>query len=212
MEKTDGELTQEEVKNYLTLQGERLITAKRPHWIVLLEPFFLIIFLALLFNLGALLVFAFFYHSIILFTLITLVITTIASSLLAKLWVDNYFHIYIVTTRKILKIRSRPMFTDTVDDVFLDQVRTTEIDIKTDNFIKKILNIGDVVIAFDRPSHDEEFILKDIKDPKKTGDLLCRELENMMYESPIWFEPRKKDHPFKVHDDIYPPQTTDRGP
>ncbi len=33
-----------------------------------------------------------------------------------------------------------------------------------------------------------------------------------MYESPIWFEPRKKNNKSKLHDDIYPKQNMAQGP
>ena len=50
--------------------------------------------------------------------------------------------------------------------------------------------MGDVVIAFDRPSHDETMVIANIKDPANTGTLLANSIKLMMQQAPVWFQPR----------------------
>lgn len=91
---------------------------------------------------------------------------------------------------KILEVNFVPIFSQVINDVFLDQVRTTEIDIKINNFIHEFFDVGDVVISFDRPSHEETFTLKDIKNPRDTGIFIADAIESIMHETPVWFHPR----------------------
>jgi hypothetical protein len=192
MDEVKGDLSYEEIEKYLTFPEERLIVAKRMHWVVLVPEIFTTILVALI-----IMVFVFFptyflLSSLELFLSAALLIFSITMSFIIKMIVDSYFHIYVVTNRKILEVICRPFFTDTINDVFLDQVRTTEVDVRMNGIVNEVFNMGDVVIAFDRSSHDKEFVLKDIKDPRNTGNLIGDELKSIMYSTPIWFQPRDK--------------------
>jgi hypothetical protein len=192
MDKDKGDLTFEEVEKYLTFPEERLIVAKRKHWFVLVPEISTAALVALLILLFVFFPAYFLLSSLELFLSAALLIFSLTISFITKMVVDSYFHIYVVTNRKILEVICRPFFTDTINDVFLDQVRTTEVDVRMNGIVNEVLNMGDVVIAFDRASHDKEFILKDIKDPRNTGNLIGDELKSIMYATPIWFQPRDK--------------------
>ncbi len=123
-----------------------------------------------------------------------------------KITIDWYYHIYIATNRKLLEIRSKPLFSDKIDNVFLDQVRTTEVDTSIPTFIHEFLDMGNVIIEFDRPSHGEPFTLSNIKDAEGTAEFLSDVLENIMRPGPVWFGPTKSTDVIKFTEDIYPPR------
>ena len=197
-------LDSNDVKKLLTLSGETLIVAKRQH------PFILAIKLCLTLVLSACVLFILW--AVLSFMQIRVVIQiatyTIAVSVIAnflvKVMIDWYFHIYFVSNRKILEIIAIPFYSDVVNDVFLDQVRTTEVDANIGNFMEEILNMGDVTIAFDRPSHDQLFVMRSITNPRETAMKLGDCLEVIMNSSPVWF--KRETHPehLKFTEDIYP--------
>lgn len=79
---------------------------------------------------------------------------------------------YIITNHKIIEYDCKPFFSEGVSDILLDLVRCTEIDIHTKGVINQIFDKGDIYITFDRPTHEEGFVIKDIDSPKLTGELL----------------------------------------
>lgn len=189
---TGGDLTQDELNVYLTFPGEKIITAKRQHWSVLIGPILATVFIGLILTIFAYLSSFYFLKSLEFFISAILLVLCVSITVIKKFIIDSIFHLYIVTNRKILEVQCRPMFTDSINDVFLDQVRTTEVDAKKNGILNEILNVGDVAIAFDRPSHDKEFILENISNPRETGNLISSELKSMMHATPIWFQPRKE--------------------
>lgn len=196
------DLVEEELKNYLTLPGERLIIAKRQHGLVLFIPILLTLFLAILSLTVVFLINYYLISSSPFFIISALLILSILTSFIVKIIVDSYFHVYMVTTRRIVEVICQPFFNENIDDVFLDQVRTTEIEVKMDGFINKIFDIGDVVIAFDRPSHDKQYVIKNIRNSRFIGRILSEQLQTMMHDSPIWFQPRKSSDFHKINDDV----------
>lgn len=75
----------------------------------------------------------------------------------------------------------------------LDKVNCTEIDLKVAGFFNELLEMGDVVITFDRPTHEEEFVLKDIYKPEKIEKFLTIRLMDHQAKdslSPMWFRGR----------------------
>ena len=101
---------------------------------------------------------------------------SVALSFITKNIIDWYFHMYILTTRKMLEIRYTPLSSYIMNDVLLDKVNCTEIDFRTKGIVNELLDIGDVVITFDRPTSQEEFVLRDIKSCHKLGSFLTRKL------------------------------------
>lgn len=90
-----------------------------------------------------------------------------------------------------------PLASHVASEVLLDKVNCTEVDLRVDGFFHELLDIGDVIITFDRPTHQEEFILRDIQhgnviDRFLTQKLIDHQPTTMM--QPIWF--RRHQHAF----------------
>ena len=186
----DGLITMGNWEAFLTLEREELLLVQRKHVFVIALPIlftsilaFLLIFLASFFFLSIL-------DSPSLFITTTLLLLSIMLSLIIKIIVDWYFHLYIVTTRKILEIWYTPLASYNVNDVLLDKVNCTEVDLRVDGFWHELVGMGDVVITFDRPTHEEDFILKDIAGSDKIEKFLSSYLmDHEVKESsrPIWY-------------------------
>ncbi len=203
-------LTYFEVKHFCSLPGEHLLIAKRQHWIVLLAPLLFIIF-AGIFLIGVTAgLFGFQIFTLPLFIASILVIGNVALAFMLHEIIDWYFHLYILSDRKLLEVLFQPIFSHVINNVFLDQVRTTEIDIKINGFIQELLDIGDVVIVFDRPSHEETFIFQNVKNPRETGIFIADALESIMHDTPIWFHPRSIANNVRLNDAVFPRRSLKR--
>lgn len=178
---------------FLTLPGEGVIVAKRQYWLVILPNLLVILGPTILLLIGVYYLHIYTRYPVPVLYISILFIISITVTSILKTIIDWYYHFYIVTTRKILEINYSPFFWDKIDDVFLDQVRTTEVDIKINNIFQELFNIGDVIISFDRPSHDKLFILSNIHYPRQIGMLLGNELEANMQTSPVWFKQNKSN-------------------
>ena len=201
MEGKDGEYNDGRIKNCLTLPGEKLLIAKRQHWFVIMVP--LVISIILNFGLIAIVSFLFliFLNSVELLIAASLLISSIFLTCITKLIVDWFNHVYVVTNRKILEVNYAPLFSDALSDLLLDQVRTIEVDIKKDNILNQLFDMGDIIISFDRPSKDKVFVLSNINKPRESGIFLGDQLESVMESSPAGFQNSKSDHPSKFTQD-----------
>lgn len=197
------ELNENDLVRCLSLPNEKIILAKRKHPLIPIAISTSILFTGL-FTTGLLVyLLSITLQSAALTISFALILLTLTSFAISKAVIDWYFHIYIVTNRKILEIKCIPFFSDTIDDVFLDQVRTTEVDTAIPNFIHELLDIGSVTVAFDRPSHDEVYTLSNIKNPRETANLLADSLENLMRPASVWFNPKKSNDFIKFNEDTY---------
>ena len=97
-------------------------------------------------------------------------------SFITKVIIDWYFHLYILTSKKILEVWYTPLASHVVNDILLDKVSCTEIDSRVHGFLNELLDVGDVVITFDRPTHQEEFVLSDIEQCDKVGKFMTQQL------------------------------------
>lgn len=187
---------------------EKLLLYKRRHWIVILPPVFIAI-LVILFSLfsAAVLVSTVFRYPFVLITVELLVISA-TLIILSKIIIEWYFHLYVVTTRKILEVCYRPLCSREINDVLLNQVRCTEVDIKTKGIINELLDVGDVTITFDRPTHQEEFVFSSVKNPRSLGMFLSESLDFILKDTsaPVWYRSSNSDKPnnFKFTEQIIP--------
>ena len=196
------ELPHEGISFCLTLPGEQVLVAKRQH------PFTLLLRIIGLAGIWAILIFfgtvAYtLINSLPLFFAYALLTTAIAMNTALKVAIDWYYHIYIVTNRKILEVRSRPLFSDKIDNVILDQVRTTEIDTSMPSPIHELVDMGDVVLGFDRPSHEKPFVLEQIKNPEDTASFLSEILEGIMKPGSVWLSNKRPNEVLKTTEDVY---------
>lgn len=190
----DGMIIKGDWKSFLTLKDEQLLLVKRRHPFVAFMPILLTILLTIFFIGCAFVVFEFFLLSPTLFFITTLVMLSIATSIVTKVLIDWYFHMYILTTRRILELRYTPLTSYAVNDVMLDRVNCTEIDLQTNGFLNELIDLGDILITFDRPTHQEEFILKDIQGSHKLARFLTQQLMDGKQSDlthPIWFKQRR---------------------
>lgn len=197
------EITEKDCQNFINLAGEQIQVIKRQHPFILAVSIFSVFstsFLILI--LGSLL--SIFLRSVTMALIFSSFIIITSLSFLPKAFLDWYYHLYVITSRKILEIRCVPFFSDQIDDVFLDQIRTTEIDAHIPDFLHELLDMGDVTIAFDRPSHDEVYTLSNIRCPREVASLLGKEFEEEMTHSPVWFKPAETPFVARISEDIYP--------
>lgn len=193
-------------RKFISLPDERLFLATRTHWFTLIPPTAAIAFISI-FLLSA--IFMFFlsgWYDIKFLAVGSLGVATVTFAVIATILVKWYYHLYIITTHKILEVRYLPPFYHSVNDVLLDQVRCTEIDVKTSGILNELLNIGNITLTFDRPTHQEEFVLADISNPDAIGMHLGDMLDAMKRNasSQVWYRTHDNKRPFRFTDDIYP--------
>lgn len=184
---------QENFKSFLTQPGEKLLFAQRQHKITLVMPILLALFLATL-SLGISSVLYFFTSSVsILFICLSLTIVAILI-ILSRIFTEWFFHFYIITNHKLLEGKYVPFSSNKLNDVLLDRVKITEIDTNTDGIINQLLNIGDVIITFDRPVHQQEITFSRIKHVDKIANILSKQLtDNHIPTSPgeAWYKHKR---------------------
>ena len=181
---------------FLTLKGEELLLVKRRHPFVVLTPIIVIFCLTVFFISSAFVLFQDIFYSPSLFYVTMLLLISIAISLCTKTIVDWYFHMYILTSRKILELCYTPLTSYIVNDIMLDRVNCTEVDLQSNGFFNEIIDMGDICITFDRPTRREEFILKDIRGSHELATYLTQQLLDgplqtsaniLQQQNTIWF-------------------------
>lgn len=163
-------------KSFLTLNGEELLLVKHQHKFTLIIPAFFTILLASIISTTALLLYSRFLFSIPLFIVTVLIIISATLTTISKIMVDWYFHFYVLTTRKILEVWYTPLSALVMNGILLDRVNCTEIDVQTHGLLGELIDLGDIVISFDRPTHQEQFIFKDIHGCNRLGVFLTQSL------------------------------------
>lgn len=150
---------------FITLPDEEIIFAQRRHWLTFAIPCLILALFG--FTCWILLIvgtpFLINYFSIIIPA--TLFLSICILSIAMRSVIEWYYHIYIISNRKILEISYSPLTSHQINEVLLDQVKCTEIDSKTEGLINELLDIGHVVITFDRPTHEEELVFAYMKSP-----------------------------------------------
>lgn len=209
----NGHFAQEPMASFFTLPGERILVATRKHWFILAGRICTTILLTIISFFATFFFFTVFFPVPPLFPLFVIAgifaLSLITTTVCAKIIVDWYFHLYVVTDRKILEVCYSPLFADRVSDVLLDQVRCTEVDVRKNSMLKEILNMGDIIITFDRPTHQQECVLADVKDAEKIGIFLGNVLvDGMRKNTPaaFWYKTTEKDGKPRFHftEEIFP--------
>lgn len=152
---------------FITLPGEQLILAQRKHWYSFVFPILVLSFIDIASVTGLIILSSIFPSYIQLLLSFALFIAIVGATFIGKFIVDWYFNFYVITSKKIVEVSYKPLTSRHTNEILLDQVKCTEIDTRVDGIIHELLDIGDVIITFDRPTHQEEFVLADMSDPKK---------------------------------------------
>ena len=159
-------------EKFVTLPGEELIFAQRKHWSVFAFPLGVFIFIASLTFIVSLAAYPLFSAYFSLITAGLCLMVAFILSLAVRSVIDWYFNIYVVTNRKILEISYSPLSSHKIYEVLLDQVKCTEIDVKIEGFINDLLDVGHVIVTFDRPTHQEEFVFDYMENPRALESFL----------------------------------------
>lgn len=183
-------LEPEEVKKFLVIPGERLLLAIREHYEPLIIRLLEIAGAALLVSIISAAGSFFLLHSLSLSLLLFSTILLLGSGLVLREIMHWYFHLYVITTKKIIEVSYSPLTSELSNSVLLDQLRCTEIDAELTGFISEFLDMGNVTITFDRPTHQTEFTLKNIRSPRKIANYLSSHLHSGEKDNPnqIWFK------------------------
>lgn len=188
------------------LTSERLLFATRKHWFVLVSPL-ISIFLIFLFLTGFLtILFAYNLISFFIFFSSLLLSVVLLATLATKFIVEWYFHLYLVTSRKILEIECKPLTSHAVNHVLLNQVRCTEVDARVNGLINELVDMGDVTVTFDRPTHYSAFIIANIKNPRRTGLFLGQILDAVTSEQnkSFWYKQKDSQEDWNYTEEILP--------
>lgn len=176
--------------NFLDLQGEELFLVQRKHIFTLISPILLIISFFLMFAVLSFLLFYYIFASMMLFVLSLLLFVSISMSLSVYSFAYWYYNLYILTSKKILEVKYSPLSSHVINDIFLEKVNCTEIDLSTKGFFHELIDMGDLTITFDRPTHQEEFMLQNIKNCDDIGKFLTQKLMDKKREmagETLWF-------------------------
>ncbi len=169
-------------KKFLTLQDEHLIFSTRQHWSVLFPAItlnvFLVVGVSVFVSLSSMIAPIYFFS----FMLIALIVLSISLEIFIKNLAEWFFHFYIVTNRKIVEVAYRPMYSKVIYEVLLDQVRCTEVDVKASGLSNEIMNVGTVLMTFDRPTNEKIFTIENIKDPRRAAMHLADSFEMQKYK------------------------------
>lgn len=183
---------------FLDMEGEELLLVTRKHIFRVISPLLVTWLTASLFGLAAYFLFIRIIFSVPLFVLSLMLIVSIGISLGVYSWAYWYFHLYILTNRKILEVMYTPLYSHVVNDIFLDKVNCTEIDLSSKGFFHELIDMGDLTITFDRPTHQEEFVLQDIMNCDEVGKFLTQKLmagRNRDLGEMIWMRERNNLFP-----------------
>ncbi|RJQ38492.1 hypothetical protein C4559_01745 [Candidatus Microgenomates bacterium] len=171
-----------ETQYFITHSDEKLLAAKRSHLFVLFAPLVGTIFFACI-SIFSIFIFQKLFPLIVSPTLLVGVIFVFSLCMLSltiKLFVDWYFHLYVVTSRKILEVCYKPFFSKDIRVIPLDQMRCVEVNVTTQGFIKTLLDIGDVSIKLDLLTHQDIFTMTNIISPQKTGIDITEALNHLI--------------------------------
>jgi len=181
---------------FINLPDEKLLIVERKHWIVLCLPLLTLLSLSLPFYVSLYIIFGYFFRYPMIFVSGILAILCLTISLIVKIIIDWYFHLFIVSNKKILEVSYSPLFSYNANVVLLDQVRATEIDEKKRGILHELIDVGDITVTFDRPTHQEEFVFTNIQNPRKFAAQLSNTFASLNTTNeistnfPVWFRSR----------------------
>lgn len=169
-------LEEKEVEKFITFPHEEFILATREHYVPLLFRTFQNLSFTFLMSAVVSAIAYFIFRQIGISAAFFFVPFLAGSGIALKEIVHWYLHIYIITTKKLLEVTYSPLMSEAINSVLLDQVRCTEIDADLNGIISEQLNMGNVSITFDRPTHQDNFVIKNVRAPRAISNLLSKEL------------------------------------
>lgn len=206
MEQKDQYILKGNFETFLTLPRERLVFAQRQHWFVLIVPILGTIFISILCFITIFFLSIIHFYSFFLLITGSLLLLTLTISAITKLTMEWYFHFYLVTNRKILQITYKPFINDKINELLLDQVKCTEVDVNVNGILNETIDMGDVTITFDRPTHEEEFTFSHMQSPRQIGLFLADAFDTHPEENTniIWYHQKTKESRWRFTEQIFP--------
>ena len=154
---------------------EDVIAIVHRHWFNILQNFFLVFFMVL-FLFGSYValpaLFPIFsdgdYQQLLVFaeTLFAMLIW----NLFFLIWIDYYFDVWIITTKRIVNIEQKGLFSRQISEVELDKIQDVSAVIL--GIIPTFLNYGDVQIQ--TAAEKEKFLFKKVPDPNNLKDVIMQ--------------------------------------
>lgn len=178
-------LNDSQIGKFKLFNDEELIFATREHWLPLTLRVIKQMAVGILTATIVASVFILLLHSASLSLSAFFLIMLIASTVSIRDLIHWSFHLYIATNKQIIEIHYSPLLSEAMNSVLLDQIRCTEIDVAMYGFIPELIGIGNVELTFDRPTHKEEFIIRDIRSPRKIANLLSAQIHQGQQQVPV---------------------------
>ncbi len=184
--------------HFVTFGDEKIILAARQHKFLLVLPVAVIGLVAFVSSVLLLTLYSGGFFSVQVFITLTMLLIVLMNAAVIKLVSDWYYHFYVVTSRKIVEVSCNPLFSRVISGILLEQVRITEVDVEVNGMVNDILNMGHVIIDFDRMAHEERFILLNIEHPHETSRLLAHSFELIMQHGTLNRSQMKPRNMFKI--------------
>lgn len=180
--------------------NDKILIFTRSHKLYLWERVFLMAVYASIASVLAFGVFIYLYFSPLVFLLIQSIIFTFTLTLCVREYLGWYFHFYLVTTRKIVEVCNVPFGKYFINEILLDRVKCTEVDIMSQGLINQILRVGDVIVTFDRPTHHRDsFIFNKVSNANSIREILTDYFTEGRKEPATWYVQDSRNRGF-----IYP--------
>ena len=161
-----------QIEKFKLFDDEKLIFACREHWLPITFRIIRQLVMGVLLAAAFSSIFILIVHSIALALSAFFFVVLIASMLSVRDLIHWSFHMYIATNKQLIEVLYNPLVSNAINSVLLDQIRCTEIDVEMYGIIPELLGIGNVEITFDRPTHKEEFVIRNIRSPRTIANLL----------------------------------------
>lgn len=152
---------------------ETIILVIRRHWFNIMQQMFLI-FLMIAFLFGTLIYLPVIFPVLSASTAHTLFIFLESSFALMTwmifflIWIDYYFDVWIITTRRIVNINQKGLFMRTVSELEFNKIQDVTTEVK--GAIGTFLNFGDVYIQ--TAGEKERFLFRQVPNPYAIKDLI----------------------------------------
>ncbi len=154
-------------------EDENVIAVIHRHWFNLLRHFFMIFLMVLLLigsygTLPALFPIINSKAYSTLFTFLESLFAMLVWILLFLTWIDYYFDVWIITSKRVVNIEQKGLFSREISELNFDKIQdiTTEVT----GMLPTFLNYGDVQIQ--TAAEQEKFLFRKVPDPYQIKDLL----------------------------------------
>ena len=92
-------------------------------------------------------------------------------------WIDYYFDVWIITTKRIINIEQRGLFSREISELNFDKIQDVSTEVL--GILPTFLNYGDVQIQ--TAAEQEKFLFRKIPNPYEVKDLLMNLQKGQRY-------------------------------